>query len=64
MGGDEAAQEENPKAGKEGGEAAPEASNDDNFIFEDEDGNQIDLGALKDFKGDINDPEAVEAALQ
>ena len=52
---------ENEKRDKRDNKAASPALNEDQFIMEDENGNKINL--LKDFKGDINDPEAVEAAL-
>ena len=46
------------------GQPAQPPQNPEHFLFQDEDGNPVNLADLQDFKGDINDPEAVEAALQ
>lgn len=35
----------------------------ENYIFEDEHGNQINIADLENFKGNLDDPEAVELAL-
>ena len=40
-----------------------QAPGPEHFLFQDEDGNPVNLAELQDFKGDLNDPEAVEAAL-
>lgn len=55
--------EDEDKAKNQDGEKQENGEEDDQYIFQDEDGNPINIEDLQNFKGDINDQEAVEAAL-
>ena len=55
--------EDEEKAKNQDGEKQENGEEDDQYIFQDEDGNPINIEDLQNFKGDINDQEAVEAAL-